>query len=467
MSTNTKEILNICFIGHVDSGKSTTVGQLAASLGAIDKRAMDKLKKEAEDRGRGTFCYAYLMDMSAAERDRGITITTSLMKLETKKHMLNLIDCPGHKDFIKNMVTGAAQADVGVVLVPAAEGEFEACIDGGTLKDHIMISGVFGCNKLIVCINKIDTIASDEDKQKRFNEVATEMARVIKVIHKDKTPIIIPISGYHGVNIIDDGNKYEWFKGVKVPGVDEPVRTLEGALNSMTPPPRPIDKPMRMPIDSIHKISGIGMVYTGRVATGTIKVGMQLGIEPSSVVAECKTLEIHKTSRKEVVCGENCGVALKAPTKGDVKNIRPGHVLSDNKTSPVQNYEAARATIIIVKHPKGIGKGYCPTMDIGTIHVPCQLKKIFNKRILGPNRELIESPDLVSQNEQASVIIHPQKPVVMETLKDCPPLARFAMRDGNRIVAIGSIDKLYTKEEYLAEVGDEVKGKKRGPAPAG
>lgn len=447
-----KPILNVCFIGHVDSGKSTTVGNLAFQLGAIDPRKMDKLKKEAEERGRGTFSYAYVMDMSAAERDRGITITTSLMKLETTKHMLNVIDCPGHQDFIKNMVTGAAQADVGVVLVPCAKGEFESCISGGTLKDHIMISGVLGCRKLIVCVNKVDTI-EEKGRIARFDEVAKEMKGIISKSHPDKDPIIIPISGYHGINIVEKGEKFTWFKGWKpaAGGASDPIFTLEGALNSQIPPPRPIDKPLRMPIDSIHKIPGIGMVYTGRVSTGVIKPGMVVSVQPTGVVAEVKTLEIHKQSRTQVLSGENCGVALKAPTKGNTSLIKPGHVFSDTKNTPVEIFEAARAKIVVVEHPKGIKVGYCPTMDLGTHHVPCQLTKFISKRM--PNiKEEIPTPEVVQKGENVTCIIHPQKPVVMETLKEVPSLARFALRDAGRIVGIGAIESRYTKADYEKEV---------------
>lgn len=453
-----KPILNVCFIGHVDSGKSTTVGNLAYQLGAVDPRKMDKLKKEAEERGRGTFSYAYVMDMSAAERDRGITITTSLMKLETKKHMLNVIDCPGHQDFIKNMVTGAAQADVGVVLVPCATGEFESCISGGTLKDHIMISGVLGCKKLIVCVNKVDTI-EESKRESRFDEVAKEMKGIISKSHPDKNPIIIPISGYHGINIVDDGEKFAWFKGHAL-SEDQKIFTLEGALNSQVPPPRPTDKPLRMPIDSVHKIPGIGMVYTGRVSTGAIKPGMTISVQPTGVVAECKTLEIHKQAKTQVVSGENCGVALKAPTKGNTTLIKPGHVFSDAKNEPCEIAEAAKAKIVVVEHPKGIKPGYCPVMDLGTHHVPCQITKFFSKRMPGVKEE-IQSPDVVSKGENVTCIIHPMKQVVMETLKECPSLARFALRDGGRIVGIGAIEAKYTKEEYEKEVPPVQKGKTR------
>lgn len=467
MATVEKPILNVCFIGHVDSGKSTTVGNLAFQLGAIDPRKMEKLKKEAEDRGRGTFSYAYVMDMSAAERDRGITITTSLMKLETPKHMLNVIDCPGHKDFIKNMVTGAAQADAGVVLVPCATNEFESCISGGTLKDHIMISGVLGCRKLIVCVNKCDTVESSKMKA-RFDEVRKEMLNIIAKCHPDKDPIVIPISGYNGINIVEKGEKYAWFEGWKPKANPdaEPLFTLEGALNSQVPPPRPIDKPLRMPIDSVHKIPGIGMVYTGRVSTGVIKPGMVVSVQPTNVVAEVKTLEIHKTPRAEVVSGENCGVALKAATKGNPALIKPGHVMSDVKNVPITVFEAARAKVVVVEHPKGIKPGYCPVMDLGTHHVPCQISKFFSKKMQGVADEII-SPDVVSKGENVTCIIHPQKPVVMETIKEVPSLARFALRDGGRIVGIGAIDLRYTKEEFEKECASEKGGKEgKEEAPA-
>ncbi|KAF7684561.1 Elongation factor 1-alpha [Astathelohania contejeani] len=456
MATIEKPNLNCCFIGHVDSGKSTTVGNLAYQLGFVDERKMEKLRKEAELKGRDSFSYAYVTDINAAERDRGITITTTLIKLETGKFKLNVIDCPGHKDFIKNMVTGAAQADVGCVIVPSAGNEFESAISGGTLRDHIMVSGVLGVKKLICCVNKLDGVPAAE-QENRFKEVAEEMKRIITRTHPDKNPCIIPISGFKGINIVEKGEKFSWFKGWKPDPKDDSVAifTLEGALDWQTVPVRPLSDPLRMPIVGVHKIPGIGSVYTGRVDCGTIKPNMPITIEPTGIVAEIKSLEIHKVAQTQVVAGENCGLALKAVSKGDPNLIKAGCVVSDAKNNPIKVYEGCRAKIVIIDHPKGVKVGYCPIMDLGTHHVPVKIVKFIEKRMPSV-KEAIPVPEMVCKGENAICILIPQKPTVMEEIKSCPSLARFALRDGGRIVAIGAIESRYTAEELKKECGDDV-----------
>ncbi|KAM0678114.1 Elongation factor 1-alpha 1 [Binucleata daphniae] len=444
-----KEKLSICFIGHVDSGKSTTVGNLAFQLGAVDQRKMDKLKKEAELKGKQSFHYAFVTDKNEAERDRGITITTTLIKIETNRYNLNVIDCPGHKDFIKNMVTGTAQADVGVVIVPSAEGEFESAISGGTLRDHIMISGVLGVKSLIVCVNKLDTIAPDM-QEKRFNEVRNEMFNIINTIHPDKNPIILPISGIMGINIVEKGEKFGWYKGwKKTPEQEVPVTSLEGALDFQTVPPRNNDKPLRVPLNDSLKVPGIGTVLTGQVIAGKLTPGMQVVVQPSQVYGEIKSLEIHKQAVPEVLSGENCGFVLKV-TKGDTAHIKSGHVLSDIKNNPVKLANGAQANIIIVEHPKGVKKGYCPVMDLGTSHVPVKLAKLISKKMKGI-AEAVTDPAIVEKGETVTAIIMPQKPCVMEGIKENAQLGRLALRDGGKIVGIGAIVKTMTDEQLKAE----------------
>ncbi|KAM0674507.1 Ef1a-f2p [Gurleya vavrai] len=444
-----KEKLSICFIGHVDSGKSTTVGNLAYQLGFVDQRKMDKLKKEAELKGKTSFHYAFVTDKNEAERDRGITITTTLIKIETGKYNLNVIDCPGHKDFIKNMVTGTAQADVGVVIVPSAEGEFESAISGGTLRDHIMISGVLGVKNLIVCVNKLDTIP-EANQEKRFSEVRNEMFNIINTIHPDKNPIILPISGICGINIIDKGEKFSWFKGWKKTAEDPTsVITLEGALDFQTVPPRLTNKPLRVPLNDSLKVPGIGTVLTGQVIAGKLTPGMQVVVHPSGVYGEIKSLEVHKQAVPEVLAGENCGFVLKV-TKGDTAHIKAGHVLSDIKNNPVKLVSGAKANIIIVEHPKGVKRGYCPVMDLGTSHVPVKLAKLISKKCKGVAEPVLE-PIIVEKGETVAAVIMPQKPCVMEGIKENAQLGRLALRDGGRIVGIGAIMSTMTDEELKTE----------------
>jgi len=356
------------------------------------------------------------------------------------------------------MVTGTSQADVGVVIIPSARGEFESAISGGTLKDHIMISGVLGVKKLILCINKMDTIPKEE-QESRFNEVSAEMRSVVMGIHPDKDPLIIPISGYQGINVVEKGLRFEWFKGWSSKGDPErKVFTLEGALDYQSVPPRPIDKPLRVCINDCLKISGIGTVLTGQVVSGKLSLGMSVNVMPAGVFGEIKSLEVHKTPVPEVLSGENCGFVLKV-TKGDTAMIKTGNVLSNSKAKPVVMSRGARCKIVVVDHPKGIKMGYTPVMDIATSHVPARIAKLLSRKAKGVDQ--IENPEIVIKGDNAVVVIMPQKECVMEGMKETQALGRLALRDGGRIVAIGCVDEVLSDDELKKMDCEVKKGEKK------
>ncbi|KAF7701657.1 Elongation factor 1-alpha [Cucumispora dikerogammari] len=463
-----KPYLNVCFIGHVDSGKSTTVGHLQYLLGGIDKRTLDKLAAEADKLGRGTFKFAYSMDRTKAERERGITIETSLQQLKTEKYDLNIIDCPGHKDFIKNMVTGAAQADVAVVIVPCADNEFESAISGGTLKDHIVVAGVLGCKKVIVCVNKVDTVP-EARRPTRFKEVADEMKALVKKNHPDKLPIIIPISGYEGTGLTEANEKYSWFTGF-TPEADPSVKifSLEAALNYQTAPKRDFKKPLRMPITSTHKIPGVGSVFAGRVDAGTIKPNMKIEIQPLAITGDVKTVEIHGKPQVEVFCGQNCGVAIKTGKAEDLKKIKAGFVISEAGPDALKMGHGAVVKVLITDHRGHLKTGYSPTMDIGTQHVPTRLAKFLEKVQTSNPKVKIENPEEITKGDAVVAIMVPKKEIAFEALQDYPSLGKFALRDLGHIVGIGSIMKKLNKEQLALEYQVEysLEKKKTAAAPA-
>lgn len=462
---NIKPYLNVCFIGHVDSGKSTTVGHLQFLLGGIDKRTLDKLSAEADKLGRGTFKFAYSMDKTKAERERGITIETSLKQLKTDKYDLNVIDCPGHKDFIKNMVTGAAQADVAVVIVPCATNEFESAISGGTLKDHIVVSGVLGCKKVIVCVNKVDTVP-EANRAARFKEVAEEMKSLVKKNHPDKTPIIIPISGYEGTGLVEENDKYDWFTGF-VPDSNPEVKilSLEAALNFQTAPKRDFKKPLRMAITSTHKIPGVGSVFAGRVDAGSIKPNMKIEIQPLGISGEVKTAEIHGKPQTEVFCGQNCGVAIKTQKAEDLKKIKAGFVISEAGPDALKMAHGAVVRVLITDHKGHLKPGYSPTMDIGTQHVPTRLAKFIEKVSTSNPKVKIENPAEITKADAVTAIMVPKKEIAFETLADYPSLGKFALRDLGHIVGIGSILKKLNKDQLISEYQVEYSLEKKKTAP--
>lgn len=462
---------NICLIGHVDSGKSTVAGHWAYKKGVVDTRKMDKLKKEASLKGRDSFEFAFVTDNTEAERSRGITITTTLLKLETKNYELIISDCPGHQDFITNMVNGTVQNDCAVAIVPCDKGAFESAITGGTLRDHLMISGVLGSKNLILALNKFDLVPPAEQKD-RFIEVRDELKRRLKSIHPCPDPVFIPISAYKGIGIATGSETFPWFEGHEMKGSGVKVFTLEDAIDNMPPPVRHIEKPLRMPVGSVHNIKGIGTVLTGRIEAGIIKPDMSITIQPLNLTAEVKAVETYKKQRSEVMAGENVGVSLKGlrgltKTATDTK-IYPGCVISDKNNKPCVLYDVAKVKLFIVEHPNGVKANHTPVFDLGTLHTPAKILKILS-RVKG-SKVIEENPAMLRTRESGFCILYPIKKVVMERKNDYEALGKFTLRDSGHMLGFGTIEELYTKEEIekmYPGILDVKKKKSEAAAPAG
>merc|ERR1712004_946134 len=283
-------------IGHVDSGKSTTTGHLIYKCGGIDKRTIEKFEKEAQEMGKGSFKYAWVLDKLKAERERGITIDIALWKFETPKYYVTIIDAPGHRDFIKNMITGPSQADCGVLIIAAGVGEFEAGISkNGQTREHALLAYTLGVKQLIVGVNKMDS-TEPPYSQARFEEIQKEVSGFIKKVGYNPAAVaFVPISGWHGDNMIEASTNMAWYKGWNVERKEGKANgmTLLEALDSIIPPSRPTDKPLRLPLQDVYKIGGIGTVPVGRVETGIIKPGMVITFAPNNLTTEVKSVEMH------------------------------------------------------------------------------------------------------------------------------------------------------------------------------
>ncbi|KAK2804131.1 hypothetical protein FQN49_008859, partial [Arthroderma sp. PD_2] len=275
MGKEEKAHINLVVIGHVDSGKSTTTGHLIYKCGGIDQRTIEKFEKEAEELGKKSFKYAWVLDKLKAERERGITIDIALWKFETPKYMVTVIDAPGHRDFIKNMITGTSQADCAILIIAAGTGEFEAGISkDGQTREHALLAFTLGVKQLIVAINKMDTTNWSES---RFGEIIKEVTNFIKKVgYNPKGVPFVPISGFNGDNMIEASTNCPWYKGwsKETAAGKASGKTLLEAIDAIDMPTRPTEKPLRLPLQDVYKISGIGTVPVGRVETGTIKPGM-------------------------------------------------------------------------------------------------------------------------------------------------------------------------------------------------
>lgn len=419
-----KTHINLVTIGHVDHGKSTLIGRLLYETGAIREEVLRKLKEEAKEKKKETFEFAFLMDQLKEERERGVTIDLAFKEFHTSKYYFTIIDAPGHRDFIKNMVVGTSQADVALLVVSAKEGIQEQT------KEHSYLAKILGVDQMIVVINKMDTVNYD---QNRFNEVKSEVEKLLKGVgYKPETLQIIPASAYKGDNVTKRGDNLKWYEGPTV---------LE-VLDSVKPPTRPVDKPLRLPVQDVFSITGVGTVPVGRVETGRMKVNQKVKIMPTGIEAEVKSIEMHHQPLQEAKAGDNIGFNLRGIGKGDIKK---GDVICevDNPATVSQEFTAQ---IIVLNHPTVIAPGYTPVFHIHTAQVACTITEILKKIDPKTGTTIQENPEYIKTGDAAIIKVKPTKPVIIEKQKDFPQLARFAIRDMGQTVAAGVCIDLVPKK---------------------
>jgi elongation factor 1-alpha len=414
-----KPNMNIVFVGHVDAGKSTCVGRMMFDGGAVSEQEMKKLKEEAAKYGKAGFEFAYVMDNIKEERERGVTIDLAYKKLVTDKYQITIIDAPGHRDFVKNMITGASQADAAFLVIAAPAG-----VQPQTT-EHLWLLRTMGVKNLAIAINKMDAVNYEESK---FNSVKEEVSKLLKQvgINPDATTFIA-CSGQLGDNIIRRSDKMPWYKGP----------TLREQIDLFPAPELPTNLPMRMPVQDVYEITGIGTVPVGKVETGMLKVGQKIVVLPGrtgeGIQGEVKSIEAHHESLPEAQAGENVGVNIRGIGK---KDIARGDVICDS-SAPIPIVEEFVAQIAVINHPTVLAKGYTPVFHIHTAQVPCQFVELIAQIDPRSGEVIKEHPDFLKNGDVAKVRIKPQGRLALETTKENPYMARFAVRDAGQTVAAG------------------------------
>ena len=417
----TKEHINLVFIGHVDHGKSTTVGRLLYDSGNVDEQAMRKLKEKAEQLGKKGFEFAFVMDTLKEEQERGVTIDLSHKRFETPKYSFTIIDAPGHRDFIKNMITGASQADCAVLVVAANDG-----VNAQTI-EHLRLSKIFGVGQLIVAVNKMD-ISGVDHKESRFKEVVEEVKKhAVQAGWKVDTLRFLPIASLPGENITKKSEKLSWWTG----------DTLLDAINKFDVPQKPTNLPLRLPIQDVYNITGIGVVPVGRIETGVMKIGDKVmvvpGREGKGIGGEVKTIEMHHEVIPEALPGDNVGFNVRGIAK---KDIARGDVLGHADNVPTVATEFT-AQIVIMQHPSVVTVGYTPVFHIHTAQVACQFMEIIKKINPATGAEVTENKDILRNGDAAVVRLKPMQPLVIEKHSVIPQMSRFDIRDSGVTVAAG------------------------------
>lgn len=421
-----KPHLNLVFIGHVDHGKSTLVGRTLFETKAIDAHKIDEYRKKAEEMGKGSFEFAWVMDRLKEERERGITIDVMHQRFDTDKYYFTIIDAPGHRDFVKNMITGTSQADAAVMVISAAEGIM------AQTREHAFLARTLGVTQLIAAINKMDA-TQPKYSEERFNQVKGDVEKLFKQIgYRDEQFQIVPVSALQGDNVSDKSENLPWWKGIKF---------LE-AINNLTVPDKPLDKPLRLPVQDVYTITGIGTVPVGRVETGLMKPGDKVKFMPANVVGEIKSIEQHHEQLPKAEPGDNVGFNVRGVGKND---IRRGDVAGpvDNPPTVADTFDAR---IIVLDHPSVVTVGYTPVFHTHTAQVACTF--IALKQKLNPRTGEVteENPDFLKNGDAAVVTLKPTRPLVIEKAQDFPELGRFAIRDMGQTVAAGQVVDVVPKK---------------------
>jgi elongation factor 1-alpha len=432
MSKSSKPHLNLVIMGHVDHGKSTTTGHLLYLAGAIDERTIKAFQDEAEKMGKGTFKYAWVLDNLKEERERGVTIDLRFLKFETNKYYFTIIDAPGHRDFVKNMITGASQADAAVLFVSAKKGEFEAGIGpGGQTREHAFLAFTLGVRQVVVAVNKMDDITVNYSKE-RYEEIKNEVTRMLRMVGFKVDKInFVPTSGWTGDNLLKKSDKTPWYTG---PALFE-------ALDLLEVPPKPTDKPLRIPVQDIYSITGIGTVPVGRVETGVLKEGATLVFMPSNKTAEVKSLEMHHTKISLAEPGDNIGMNVRGISKTD---IHRGDVAGPVSNPPTVAKEFI-GQIIVIYHPTAIAAGYTPVLHYHTGQIACRFTELLKKIDPRTGQVVEEKPSFLKTGDAAWVKMEPLHPIAIETYQDFPELGRFAVRDMGTTVAAGVVKEITQK----------------------
>jgi len=458
--TDGKQHVSIVICGHVDAGKSTTTGRLIFELGGIPQREMDKLKEEADRLGKGSFAFAFYMDRQKEERERGVTISCTTKEFFTTTKHYTVIDAPGHRNFIKNMITGASQADVALLMVPAdgnfttaiARGNHKAGEVQGQTRQHALLINLLGVKQLLVGINKMDADIAGY-KLARYTEIKEEVERMLIRVGWAKNFVtasvpFLPISGWKGDNLIKKSENMTWWTGcdIKQEAKDAPTIHVDTLLDCLEKfviiPARPKTSVARTPISGIYKIKGIGDVLTGRVEQGTVKPGEEVIFLPTHTTStpcdgKIFTVEMHHKTVPSATSGDNCGFNVKGLRKENMPRVGDVMVLKSDNT--INRAKSFTVQVRVLEHPGELKPGYCPIAFVRTGRSAVRMTKIDWKVGKETGNQKLENPTSLKANEMAQAVFEPQAPFVVDTFKNCEGLGRVALMEGASVIMLGKV----------------------------
>ena len=432
---SSKPHMNLVVAGHVDHGKSTTTGHLLYLKGFVDSRKLDELAKESAKTGLGeTFKYAWVLDTVKEERERGVTIDAAYVKFLTDKYYFTVIDAPGHRDFVKNMITGASQADGALLVVSAKKGEFETGISPeGQTREHAFLLFTLGVRQIVVAVNKMDdqTVNWSQERFEEVNKAILDLMVPMGFDPKKHKIFIVPVSGWSGDNLVVKSEHMPWYNGP----------TLMQALDQFEPPVKPVDKPLRMPIQQVFNIPGVGTVPVGRVETGVLKVNDKIVVMPAAKHGEVRSIEMHHERMEKAEPGDNVGLNIKGIAQ---KEMKRGDVVGTEDHPPSIAKEFI-GQIIVIRHPTAIAAGYTPVLHVHTEQVACEFAELIRKIDARTGAAVEEKPAYLKTGDAAIVRFKPLRPISLETFAEFPPMGRFAIRDMGLTIAAGVTKEISQK----------------------
>nr|XP_045014407.1 HBS1-like protein isoform X2 [Jaculus jaculus] len=425
-----KQLLNLVVIGHVDAGKSTLMGHMLYLLGHVNKRTMHKYEQESKKAGKASFAYAWVLDETGEERERGVTMDVGMTKFETKTKVITLMDAPGHKDFIPNMITGAAQADVAVLVVDASRGEFEAGFEtGGQTREHGLLVRSLGVTQLAVAINKMDQV---NWQQERFQEITGKLGQFLKQAgFKESDVAFIPTSGLSGENLVtrsQSSDLTKWYKGL----------CLLEQIDSFKPPQRCIDKPFRLCVSDVFKDQGSGFCVTGKIEAGYVQTGDRLLAMPPNETCTAKGITLHDEPVDWAAAGDHVSLTLVGM---DIIKINVGCIFCGPK-EPIKACTRFRARILIFNIEIPITKGFPVLLHYQTVSEPAVIKRLISVLHKSTGEVTKKKPKLLTKGQNALVELQTQRPVALELYKDFRELGRFMLRYGGSTVAAGVVTEI-------------------------
>lgn len=435
-----KDLLNLVVVGHVDSGKSTLMGHVLVELGQVSSRVMHKYESESKKLGKGSFAYAWVLDETSEERERGITMDVGHSSFQTSTKNVTLLDAPGHRDFIPNMISGAYQADVAILVVNATQDEFETGFGpGGQTREHALLVRSLGVSQLIVAVNKLDTAGWSEP---RFTEISTKLGKFLRkeVGFKEADLQFVPVSGLTGANLASQDGAADWI------AAREDVPTLIQAIDRLRPPPRAVDKAFRMSVSDIFKPgqgSGGGDVcVAGRIETGYIQKNDTILIAPLNETATVKSvsLDVGSSVGNNAFAGDHVSLSL----SGADQTICKGMVLCD-PTSPVRvsRHLAAKMVVFKMENMQPITKGFNCVMHHAGVTVAASIKKLVAHLSKSTGEVVKKKPRVLPENCSALVEITTDSLLCLETYSESKELGRFMLRVGGKTIAAGMITDIF------------------------